>query len=395
MRNTFLIVAIAFSTVAFAQKRELKKIEKALEDNNYEQSSSIFNEIDENSVEEKYAADYTFYKGVTMLGNPENPKASKDQLPVIIDLFQKSETLGYEDKEKVNFYLTAAKKAVLQAAQQSLEAGNTEEALSSINYLLELNPENQLLRENSAALSYQLEDYEAAKKNYEILNDEEYTGQDISIIATNAKTMEDGLFPSMKAAEIAVKSGQYVNAREERTESSIGNRTRNLAWIYKNDGDLDKAKELIESMKSKYPDDKNLNAAVPDLFLLVGDNDNYEKAITAMEEEVTDPRVYEQLGIAAGDKEDWEQAIFYYKKSINLNPDNYVTQNNIAVAYINQGNAAETSVKDQKLLFIEATDHLEKVIELKPELKSAKETAISIYEFLDMKEKAASLKSKM
>lgn len=395
MKSILLIAALAFSTLAFAQKKEIKKMDKAIVKGEYQKAQSIFQEIEENEVEEKFKADYTFYKAAAMIGNPNTPAAKSDQLQEVMILLDQAEEMGYEDKERIEVYKRATSNAVFKEAQELLAAGDQKGALKSVNFLVKLDPSNQGMREDAANIAYQAGDYSSAKANYQVLVDEGYTGIDESIVATDASSETLVNFPSMKAAEIAVATGEYKDARKDFSESRLGIVTTNLAWIYKNEGDMAAAKKLVADMQAKYPKDRNLGAAAADLYLILGEQDKYEEAINAMNEEIKDPKVFENLGIAAGEKENWDQAIQYYQNSIDLMPDNFVTQNNIAAAYINKGNLEQTTVEEQMELYTMATDHLEKVIELKPDLASAKQTLLGLYQFLKMDDKAAALKEKM
>ncbi|KQC34012.1 hypothetical protein AAU57_12230 [Nonlabens sp. YIK11] len=386
-------MGLAISSIAFAQKKEIRKIEKALEKGDYQEVSSVFSEIDENEVEDKYQADYTFYKAVTMIGNPGNPKASGGELTESISTIDRAKELGYGNDEYISIYKQAAKAAIFAEAQKLLKKGDQKGALGNVVFLTKLNPEDQSMRLNAADLAYRIGDFEVAKTNYEKLMSEDYTGIEKTFIATNVDTNEEEVFPNKQAADFAVISQKFKDSKVELSKSKLGTLVTNLAWMYKNDGELEKAKTLFSDAQAKYPNDESLKLASADIYLLLGMNDEYEKAISKLNNNITDPKVFENLGIAAGEKENWDQAIDYYKKSIELNPDNYVVQNNIAVAYIQKGNLEETTAAEQKDLYMSAAEHYEKVLELKPDMDSAKQTLISIYKSFKMDDKAAALEA--
>ncbi|PRP66869.1 tetratricopeptide repeat protein [Nonlabens agnitus] len=393
MKYKFLITGLAISSLAFAQKKEIRNMEKALEKGNFQEVSSIFSEINESEVEEKYEADYTFYKAVTVLGNPGNPKASGDELKEAIVLIETAKDLGFENKALISSYTQAAESAIFSEAQKSLKDNDQKAALKNVVYLVERNPSNQNMRMNAADLAYRVGDFETAKANYEKLLSEDYIGAEKSFVATNIASNEVEAFPNKQAADLAVMSKKYKDSKVELSTSKLGSFITNLAWMYKNDGDLDKAKKTFSDAQAKYPNDESLKLASADIYLLLGMNDEYEKAISKLNDNITDPKVFENLGIAAGEKENWDQAIDYYKKSIELNPDNYVVQNNIAVAYIQKGNLEETTAAEQKDFYMSAAEHYEKVLKLKPDMDSAKQTLISIYKSFKMDDKAAALEA--
>ncbi len=393
MKYLVLSLALATTVIAAGQKKEIRNVGKAIEARQYEMAGSIFGTIDKNEVPEKLMGDYTFYKAVTSLGNPADPNVSDDKLREIMILFDVAESLGYDDQEMLVTYKNATIQAIFRGAQKMLAAGEVRSALNSVNYLVEIDSTNQGMRESAAALAYQLGDYESAQKNYEILFEQGYTGIQESVVATDIDKKQDVNFPNMKAAKIGVASGKYKDARIERTDSRLGFMVTNLASIYKRNDQLDKAKQLFEDIQSKYPGDQGLKLANADIYLVLGNQEKYEEAINDFGSDIKDPLVFEKLGIAAGEKKNWDLAIKYYKRSIELQPDNYVTQNNIAAAYVNLGNEEKTTAEQQTEYYTTATKHLEEVLKLKPNLASSKQTLLGLYDFLDMKEKAEALRS--
>ncbi|WP_194850569.1 tetratricopeptide repeat protein [Nonlabens antarcticus] len=395
MKKIIIAVALAVSTIGLAQKRELRKVEKAIENQDIKEATEEFNGINESEVEDKYMAEYKFYKAVILLGKADAPTAKKTQLRDIITMLDDSEKSGYDEKDNLAYYRKSAADAIFKEAQTDLEAGNQKAALESVLYLLEVYPENDKMRENAANLAYGNQDFKSAQENYEKLIAKGYTGSEESIIATEVKTGIVSVFPNQQSAKMAVLSGAYKDVKTESTASQLGSMVTNLAWIYKKNDEMDKANSLIMDSLKKYPEDISLKASTPDLYLMLGMKDKYEVAVKELNTEITDPQVFENLGVAASEKENWDQAITYYTKSLEIKSDNYVGQNNIAVAYINKGNLEETTVEDQAKFYTAATTHLEKVIELKPELDSAKQTLLGLYKFLDMSDKATALEAKM
>lgn len=395
MKYRFFIVGLAMSAMVYAQKKELRKVEKALDRKNYSEASQILSTIEENSLEEKYKADYDYYRAAVFLESPKNVDASIDLFKNSIKLLNSAKTKGYDKVEDVDDLISVATNSISSKAQEMLNTKNLEGAADAVIYLTQLDSTNLVMKENAANLSYQIGDYDTARRFYVELLDKEYTGITSTILADNKENGQLTSFSDMEAAKIAVKSGGYINAREETTESKLGSMVTTLAYIYKQQNEDEKAKKLVTDMVAKYPNDDNLNLSKADLYLMLGDTEMYEKTIKSLKEEVKDPLVFQNLGIAAAEKQNWDQAIEYYIKSIELDPDSYVSQNNIAAAYINKGNLESTSVDQQIILYTKATNHFEKVVELKPELVSAKQSLLGLYEFLEMTEKATALKAKM
>jgi Flp pilus assembly protein TadD len=395
MKKIMIVVALIVSTIGFAQRKELRKIEKAIENEDFSEAKNEFQQIVEKDVEEKYLADYKFYNAVVKLGDPKSPSLSDQEAREMIFLLKEAEDLGYEEKSKINSYRQIFADAILKNAQAKLASGNQKAALEDVKYISSLYPDNDKMRENLANLAYGIAEYDTAASNYESLIENGYTGEEESILATNVSTGQTTSFPNKEAAEFGVLSGEYKDVRTETADSQLGPIVSNLAWIYKNNDQISKAKSLFDGILAKYPDDISLKASTPDIYLILDMNDEYEDSFKELQEDIKDPRVFENLGIGAAAKEEWLQAINYYKKSLELESNNYPVQNNIAVAYLNLANLEKTSADDQKIYYKSASQHLETVVEMKPELSSVKQTLIGLYDFLDMKEKAAAMKAKM
>ncbi|AZQ44637.1 tetratricopeptide repeat protein [Nonlabens ponticola] len=391
MKIKLTVLFLAVAAIGFAQKKELKKVEKAVGKGKIADARSLFNEIDESSVEEDYRLKYDYYDAVLKIGNTASIKADEKDLMAAIETLNEVESKGYDD-DQLGVYKQAAVNAVFKKAQDKLAADDKAGALEIVNYLLTQSPDNDRMRFNAANLAYQVQDFDGAKANYLVLFDKSYTGVTESIVATDVASGQTTRFPSKKSADLAVLSGSYKDVRMEKTPSDAGSIVTNLIWLTRNTEDLDAAKALFTQAESKYGNDDSFKIAKADIYLTLDMQDEYEAAVKNLSKEITDPTVFKNLAVAAASKENWDQAIDYYKKSIAIEPNDFFTQNNLATAYINKGNLETTTVDEQTELYTNATVHLEKVLELKPDLDSAKGTLISLYNALGMTEKAEKLK---
>jgi tetratricopeptide (TPR) repeat protein len=395
MKKIMIAAALAGTTIGFAQRREFKKIEKAVENKEYKEAETMFAELPISEIEDDYKDDYEFYKGVFVLGdNPSKSTASIDDLEVAFMNFEKAEELGF-DKSQVLVYKAMVSEAMLEIADKKSRANDNEGALVAVTKLLKIDPTNDYMKLNVADLSYRTEDYTRAVTTYQELLDSGFTGSQPKYFAIEKSSGEKKFFSNLKSAELSTLSSDYSDAGTEYEDSKLGSIVTNTVWLYKNAGEKEKAEKVFSEMRARYPSDTSLTIASADIYLILGMMDEYEKAVKSMNAEINDPQVFENLAVSAAEKENWDQAIDYYQKSLDLKEDNFLAQNNIAVAYINKGNLDKTSAEEQKVLYTKATTHFEKVLELKPEQAGVVQTLVGLYEFLDMKEKAAAMKAKM
>jgi tetratricopeptide (TPR) repeat protein len=115
----------------------------------------------------------------------------------------------------------------------------------------------------------------------------------------------------------------------------------------------------------------------------------------------TNPILFFNLGVVNANEKKTEDAIGYYKKSIELDPDYGDAHMNLAVAILSaeqeivvEMNKNLSNIKkydeleaQQKALYIKALPHLEKADEIKRSLETVK-SLLNIYDILRMNEKA-------
>ena len=98
MKTRIITVALAMSTVvAFAQKKEIRKAESAVEDGNYAEAKSFLSQAEPLLAGAKDKDKATFYvtKGKAYLGTGENIPVA--DLLTAADAFKEAQALGAED----------------------------------------------------------------------------------------------------------------------------------------------------------------------------------------------------------------------------------------------------------------------------------------------------------
>ena len=175
-----------------------------------------------------------------------------------------------------------------------------------------------------------------------------------------------------------------------------------LISAYAAKGQGEKAIGLANEARTKFPTDENIRRAELNLYLQ--HPDLQEKALDRFRQEVErDPKnetyllIYAQLW----ERKNPDSAAYYYRKVLELNPENVNANYNLGAYYINQ--AAEISVKynqtkDEKLqqeyfaqmqdLFRKALPNLEKAHEKLPEDLALLQSLIQVTTYLGMEEKA-------
>ncbi|WP_438961923.1 tetratricopeptide repeat protein [Nonlabens sp.] len=394
MKIRLTILFLAITALGFAQKREMKKIEKAVEVGDIPKAMEIFKSINESDLEEKYKGQYSFYKAAYLIDVTGAQKPSLEDAYSAREEFNKAMDLGYKNPiltEQVSNYIN---QSFLQIANEKL-VEDPGIALDIVKTLVKDSPEDMAMLYSLAVLSYQTGNFDIAKDSFQKLLDKGYTGQKTTFIAVNKETNQEEVFPSETLRNVSIQTGSHLKPTQSKTPSLLGMVVSNLVWLQKESGNLEKAKETYNGAISKYPNDMSLIAAKADIFLTLGMMDDYEKAVRSLSEDIDDPKVLNNLAQAAIDKKEYDKAIRYYKSSIELDPNNFVSKANLGLAYIEKGNAKEITYDEQQSFYNKATESYEGAHELKPENKPIINTLISLYGALNMDEKLAAMKAKL
>jgi tetratricopeptide (TPR) repeat protein len=165
--------------------------------------------------------------------------------------------------------------------------------------------------------------------------------------------------------------------------------------LYKNDNQLEKAKFTFNKSLSRFPDDVSLEMAKPEIYNNLGMMEEYEQAVEKLNSSEQDPKVYDNLGTAALKAKNYDKAIGYLSRSLDIEPSNYASEVNLSNAYIEKGNLETTTATDQEVFYKQAIKHLEQALAIKPEDPNVMNTLVSLYGVFQMTEKADALKAKM
>jgi tetratricopeptide (TPR) repeat protein len=396
MKKYMIMACMIAATTVFAQKRELRKVEKAVESGNLAEAQEIFQTINENEVEDKYKGQYLFYKAASVSGMIEQRIPSYEEIVTAEKLIAESEELGYEDEKLMPLLKQSISSMKIQVANKRLQAGDIPGGLKIIDELYQADTSNKDMLMTSAQLSYQSKDFKGAMVKFQELFDLGYTGQKTEYFAVNKETNTIEKFNNAKLRDVSVSVARtHSDPTQESTPSQMGFVVNNLVWLYKNDGQLEKAKFIFQKAEDRFPDDSSLDMAKPEIYNNLGMMKEYEEAVKKLENATKDPKVYDNLGTAALKGKNYDQAIEYLSKSLSINPKNFISQVNLSNAYIEKGNLEETTAEEQETFYKNAIEHLELAHNIKPDDVNVMNTLVSLYGAFSMTEKADAIKAKM
>ena len=397
-------LALTISAFAIAQKKELKDAEKALKSNDFAAAKSALSAAESMSsaMDDKTKAKFYYLKGQAMYangtGNDADISASLESFKMLADLEDKSGKKVYSPKADV--LLVSMSNGFLDKAQTALN--RKDHATSAVNFerAYRTSTKDTLYLYNAALLATSSKGYEDALRMYDELMNMGYTGVSMEYKATDIETGEEQNFPSQAMRDISVKAGTHEKARNVKTDSKVGEMAKNIALIYIEQGETDKALAAIDDAKKSNPDDINLLLSEANVRYKLGQIDEYKALISkALEMEPNNVDLLFNLGVVSAEAGEMEEAKKYYEMAIKADATYIRAYMNMAAMILEQEqgiidemNGLGTSAADDKryeelqekrlTVYKDAIPYLSAVLEQETDNINAAKTLMNIYSVL-------------
>lgn len=406
----FTAVLSLFTVMAFAQKKEIKRAGKAVEKGEFQEARSYIQEAEAQlaNADQDEKADFYLYKGFALIGTGEN--VPTNDLMAATEAFKKAKELGHERAQEG---MAVASNALVNAAIADQNAQKFAEAADKLYQSYQLNNQDTLYLYYAASNAVNAKDYDTALKYYETLKDLNFTGIETQYTAVNKETGEVEQMASKEQRDLFVKAGTYTDPKEVVSESKRGEIAKNVALIYIEKGEDEKAIAAMQDAKAENPGDLALLQAEADMYYKMGDMSKYRSIMEqVVEQSPNDPVLYYNLGVSTAELGERDKAIEYYKKAIELDPTMTNARMNIAYVILSKeaplveqmnslGMSKEDTKKydalaeERKQIYREALPHLEKVLENNPKNLEVARTMMNIYYQVEEPQKAEEMKQKI
>ncbi len=323
-----LLFTISFST---AQKKELRNANKFFTSGQY--SSAI--DLLESSKEIFDSSDDKIRSQAMLLYGKLH--TAMEDFDLAIKAFDISKNLGISD-QLLNPEINKLETALITSAVGDNETDNFSGAAKKLKTVYDLKPNfNQEYLYFAASSAVNAQDFQMALEYYEVLRDIKYDGVETKFYLTDVDSGEEIEINSESQYKLLQKSKDYSNPREEETESKFPEIVKNIALIYKQLGQNDKALAAIEAARLSNPDDVGLIITAANIYFELGNKEAFRIAMSeAIKKEPSNPVLYYNLGVVSGELGEKDVAISYYEKSIELDPTNENSYLNL-VALILEG----------------------------------------------------------
>jgi len=404
-RIVVLSLALLIGAFSFAQKKELKEAEKAIKNNNFADAKAVLSKTESmvSAMDDKTKAKFYFLQGQALYangtGSDTDVSAALKNFKLLRETEKSSGKMIYT--LKVNEMNASMTNDFITKAQNALGEKNYAVSYKNFENAYMSSPSDTLYLYNAALLATSNQSFDEAISLFTKLQEMNYTGINTSYAATEKESGDEQIFPSASVRDIAVKMGTHTNSRNEKSESKVGEIAKNIALIYIEKGETDKALAAIDKAKATNPDDFNLLVAEANVRYKLDQKDKYKVLVSkALSINPNNVDLLFNLGVVSADEEEYDAAKGYYIKALEVDTTyNRARMNLVAMLfdqvqkYVDEMNGLGTSAADDKRYnelnelknstYMEAIPFLNGVLEHDPNNYDAAKTLMEIYSVLD------------
>lgn len=387
MKTKLLLIAVmCYALSGFSQKAELKAAEKALKSGDAASAQASLDGIQGMiaGTDEKVQAQYYFLRGKTYADLAK--KGNNDAFGEAITSFK--QVLSIENEKGKYSDETTQRMTALSAdlVNSAVEDNGKKEFKSAADKLYlgyQLSPKDTVYLYYAASSAVNGGHYEQAMGYYEELRDINYDGSGITYKATNVETGQEEIMDKTQR-DLMIKSGTYKDPVDEKTPSKNAEIVKNMALIYSQLGQDDKALAAFSDARAKNPDDVNLVLNEANLYYKMGDKDKFKSLMAEAASMAPDNADLQyNIGVINMEQGNIEEARTAYRKALEIDPGYVNAQLNLSTTYVDEGNSMidemnslgnskadiaryEEIKKEKDDLFREGAGILEEALKAKP-----------------------------
>lgn len=405
-----MITALVISTMTFAQKKEIKALEKAIKSGSYGEAKTLVSAAESllSGMDEKTKEKFQLLKAQSFLGVDNTD---------ITDLMKAGEAFTALKDTKFSAEavtgLTNVAAAMVNSAVKDQNANKFAEAGKKLQEAFKFSGGNKDYLFFAASNFLNAKDYGKASTIFQGLLDDGYKGQREEFYAVNAATGEEKLFDNKQERDLLVLSKEFIKPTQRMSESRQETIVNYLIAMYSQEGKTDQALTLLDGALAKDPKNTKLLLTKANTFLKLKKMDMYKATVAKVLE--LDPNNAEltfNIGVSEDQLGNQAKAREYYEKAIALDPEYADAYNNIAAIILSKdqtlmdemnslGNSSadydryDTLKAQRKELYKKAKPFLEKTLAIKPKNIGVAKTLYNIHQQLGEDSKADAMKAKI
>lgn len=388
-----LLLLVSFTTI-YSQKKELRTANKDLEKGNFDKAKISLDaaEVLLSSMDEKQKSEFYLLKSKFLLrGGAAGPEETK----LSVSSFEKvSEPYDIQSKE---IHLVNLINHLINSGSGYIEKNDYSTASDYFFNAYRISKKDTIYLYYAASSSVNAKDYSKSLVMYEELQSMGFTGIEKQYYALNTMTNMEEPFDSKLLRDASVKAKTHTNPSEKNSKSKYPEIIKNMALIYNQMGDSEKALEAMNEARAENPDDLNLILTEANVYYAMGNIDKFKSLLEyATKLDPLNPELQYNLGVIASDAGDSVNAKKYYQNAIDLNPKYVSAYINLAVlilseeeSIIKEMNNLGTSAADDRRydelrdernkLYIDAIPYLEEALKIDPSNFNAAKTLSNIF----------------
>lgn len=404
------IIALVASSVAFAQKKEIKELEKAIKSGHYAQAKNLIApaEAFEGQMDDKTKQKFTLLKAQAYSGGDNR---NVDELEKAAAAFNNLKETKYDNDAYAG--LASVVSSLVNGAVDDQNTQQFSNAASKLEKAYNYSKKDTVYLYYAASNAVNGKDFDTALRNYNKLKDLNYSGSELKYYAINAESGVEEAASSKSERDLWIIAKSHINPTDKYSEPRSAEIVKNIALIYVSQGKNEEALAAMKDARAENPDDIALLRSEADVYLKMKRMDKYQETIEkVLEKDPNNAELLYNLGISAYQQGNNEKAIEYYKKAVVIKNDYAPAYNNIAAiilsgekTIIDEMNSLGTSKADytrydllkskKDNLYKEALPYLEKALESKPDYIDVARSLYGIYEQLGMTSKADAMKARV
>tara|TARA_B100000686_G_scaffold355351_1_gene473226 strand:- start:2169 stop:3425 length:1257 start_codon:yes stop_codon:yes gene_type:complete len=323
MRTLILVFFIALSTLSYSQKKELREAEKAFKKGEYTKSIAIIadNKSLFDSADDKTKNKVKFLSArIDQINKNYSAAMSayfdlKDDSTLKLDVLERLNSLSSElitaaiEESESKDYIPSSKKLYMAFLIDPVIGEDQNVSDDGMDYLYFASQNAINGKDYILALEYLIE-----------LKQRKHTGVKTKYYVTEVETNTE-LEVSEMQYNIYQKSDEYKNAREQQTESRYPEIVKNIALIYAQQGESDKALEAVKEARVENPEDVGLILTAAEIYIKLDEKEKFKDLISqAIEKDPNNAILYFNLGVVNSELGDKKVSREYYEKAIQIDP---------------------------------------------------------------------------
>lgn len=407
-KQIIIALALSISAFSFAQKKELRTVEKAIRSENYAEAKTALKQVEAlmSAMDEEQKDEYYYLQAQALYAGGKGSEADMDAA------LESLNNVKSEYKSEITQLKTEMTNALLKKGNDAYGKKDYSTASKYFEKSYRVAESDTLFLYYAAATAVNVQEYDRALVLYEELKDIGYTGIETEYFATNVETGEEEVLDK-NTRDLYVKAKSHIKPGKRKTDSKRPEIVKNVALIYVSNGDDEKALAAMKEARENSPDDVNLILTEANVHYKMGNKEEFKNLLQkATEMDPKNAELQYNLGVISAESEHPEEAKAYYEKAIELNPEyvnSYINLSALVLAreqpLIDEMNGLGTSKADNKRydelreerqdLYKKAIPYLTKALEIDTKNINAAKTLMNIYSILGETDKYKAIKAKV